>query len=527
VDIICFDSNVGIGKQGLKNPKEIWKTEDILSVMEQCGVSASLVYSRYSKDYAPKYGNEDLAKELEKSGRLFGCYTILPSLCGDFLNPEETMQDIKEKKMVAAKIFPRSHRYFPDERTMGEYYRALAQENIPLLADCSELNISQLECVLENHPDLNIVYQGVRWDEERMIFPLMREFKNLYLDFSVLQSNYVVERMVESFGADRFVFGSGMPAMSLGAARALIDYANISDSDKQKIFGGNLARLCHVPLPGPQTLKNDSIAKEALEGKPISVFLFDSHTHVLEDGGHCGGGLPMMKGDLEHMDALYKRIGVDKYCVAPWLAIWTDSEAGNKVMLDMVQRKPERVYGYVLIDPNYVQDIEGEAKKYHLDYKIPGLKMFYARTRVRYNDPVYDPWWKIANENSLFALTDNGSYPSFLNDVEELAIRYPNVTFFLDHAGQSFDVAINYAQYAKKYPNVYLQITYTSVTQGVIEYFVQEGLAGKVLYGTDSPMRDPRPQLGWVAYANISYEDKKKILGENMEGILKRCFKKN
>lgn len=432
MDIICFDSNVGIGKQGLKNPKEIWKTEDILSVMEQCGVSASLVYSRYSKDYAPKYGNEDLAKELEKSGRLFGCYTILPSLCGDFLNPEETTQDIKEKKMVAAKIFPRSHRYFPDERTMGEYYRALAQENIPLLADCSELNISQLESVLENHPDLNIVYQGVRWDEERMIFPLMREFKNLYLDFSVLQSNYVVERMVESFGADRFVFGSGMPAMSLGAARALIDYANISDS-----------------------------------------------------------------------------------------------EAGNKVMLDMVQRKPERVYGYVLIDPNYVQDIEGEAKKYHLDYKIPGLKMFYARTRVRYNDPVYDPWWKIANENSLFALTDNGSYPSFLNDVEELAIRYPNVTFFLDHAGQSFDVAINYAQYAKKYPNVYLQITYTSVTQGVIEYFVQEGLAGKVLYGTDSPMRDPRPQLGWVAYANISYEDKKKILGENMEGILKRCFKKN
>ena len=40
-------------------------------------------------------------------------------------------------------------------------------------------------------------------------------------------------------------------------------------------------------------------------------------------------------------------------------------------------------------------------------------------------------------------------------------------------------------------------------------------------------MRDPRPQLGWVAYANISYEDKKKILGENMEGILKRCFKIN
>jgi predicted TIM-barrel fold metal-dependent hydrolase len=50
-------------------------------------------------------------------------------------------------------------------------------------------------------------------------------------------------------------------------------------------------------------------------------------------------------------------------------------------------------------------------------------------------------------------------------------------------------------------------------------------LSGKVLYGTDAPMRDPRPQLGWVAYADISIEDKKKILGENMQRIMDRCFK--
>ncbi|HBN83163.1 MAG TPA: hypothetical protein DDZ89_04910, partial [Clostridiales bacterium] len=81
------------------------------------------------------------------------------------------------------------------------------------------------------------------------------------------------------------------------------------------------------------------------------------------------------------------------------------------------------------------------------------------------------------------------------------------------------------ARYAKKYPNIYLQITYTTVTQGVMEYFVKEGLADKVLYGTDAPMRDPRPQLGWVVYADIPTEDKKKILGGNMKKILERCFR--
>ena len=43
-----------------------------------------------------------------------------------------------------------------------------------------------------------------------------------------------------------------------------------------------------------------------------------------------------------------------------------------------------------------------------------------------------------------------------------------------------------------------------------------------VLYGSDAPMRDPYPQFGWVTYANICEQDKRNILGRNMERILAR-----
>ncbi|NLC45144.1 MAG: hypothetical protein GX783_12795 [Clostridiales bacterium] len=33
-----FDSNVCVGKRGLKHRREMWKTEDVLKVMDQCGV---------------------------------------------------------------------------------------------------------------------------------------------------------------------------------------------------------------------------------------------------------------------------------------------------------------------------------------------------------------------------------------------------------------------------------------------------------------------------------------------------------
>lgn len=522
--ITFFDSNVCVGKRGLKHPLDMWRTEDVLKVMQQCGVAGALVYAGWAKDYSPKYGNERLMSELRKSDRLYGCYTVLPNQPGDFYEPEAMIADFKSKKMVAARMFPRSHNYIPDERTMGGIYAVLEREGIPLFVDASEIGMPELALVLERHRKLNIILNGFSWSFERMLFPLMDDFPNLYIDFSTLQTNRIIEVMYKKYGADRLLFGSGMPMKSLGAGRAFIDYGEIPLEAKQKIAGGNLSRLTGVtPLPAGD-LENDFIAREASMGKPLSVLVFDSHTHFLEEGGNCGTGRMMIDGDIHGMVRLNSLMGVDRYCVAPWLGIWTDSEAGNEAVLSMSRQYPGKVFGYVLIDSNYVENVEAEAKRYHLEHRLPGVKMLYARTGVRYNDPVFDPWWKIANENSLFALMDYGSYPNFLSDVEELAIKYPNVSFFLDHAGRSFAAAEENAPYAKKYPNIYLQLTYTTVTQGVIEYLCREGLADKVLYGTDAPMRDPRPQLTWVAYADISIEDKKKILGENMQKILERCF---
>ena len=45
----------------------------------------------------------------------------------------------------------------------------------------------------------------------------------------------------------------------------------------------------------------------------------------------------------------------------------------------------------------------------------------------------------------------------------------------------------------------------------------------RVLFGTDSPMRDPRPQLGWAVHANISRKDKVALLGGNCRRILNQC----
>ena len=524
MSLIYFDSNVCIGKRGPKDAREIWKSEDILAAMDHAGISGALVYSGWAKDYAPGYANARLAEELAKYDRFYGCYTIAPGYTGSFLQPSEIVADMRSKKMVAAKMFPASQIFSPCEDVMGEYYTVLEENGILLLVDKAQIGWPDLAELLKNHPKLNVLIQGVSWSDFHNLAAYMKKYPNLYTDLSNMQANFAVEIIAKQFGADRICVGSGLPLMCPGAARGFIDYAQITDEEKQLMAGGNLARLCGVELPKAVPVVNEEIAQQASRGEPLSVPVFDSHTHFLEDGGNCGGGFPMVDGDLEHMAKLSDIMGVDEYCVAPWLGIWTDCEAGNEIAVDMAERD-SRVYPYVLINPTYGTDVEKTAYHYHVEKKVPAMKMFYSRSAVRYNDPVFDPWYKIANENKLFALMDSGGYPAYLSDMAEVAEKYPDITFFLDHAGRNFAIAESYAALAKKYDNVYLQLTFTSVPEGLIEYLCAEGLAHKTLYGTDAPMRDPRPQLGWVAFANISTEDKKLILGGNMRRIADRCFK--
>jgi predicted TIM-barrel fold metal-dependent hydrolase len=90
------------------------------------------------------------------------------------------------------------------------------------------------------------------------------------------------------------------------------------------------------------------------------------------------------------------------------------------------------------------------------------------------------------------------------------------------HQGGSFRDARNGIEIALKNPNVYLEITLTSVTYRVIEFMVKHAGADRVLFGTDQPMRDPIPQFGWMAYTHCSFEEKKKMFGLNMQKIIDR-----
>ena len=68
--------------------------------------------------------------------------------------------------------------------------------------------------------------------------------------------------------------------------------------------------------------------------------------------------------------------------------------------------------------------------------------------------------------------------------------------------------------------NLYLDVASSQPHVGMIERFVKEVGAERVLFGSDMPVLEPAAQLGRVAYAEISEDNKEKILGRNVQQLL-------
>jgi len=525
-----LDSCASIGMHGPNDARVPWKTSDLLDDMEYAGIHGALVWHWLAREYAPAYGNRVLLEETAEHERLLPCWVLVPHHAGEMLPGPKVVAEMRERGVRAAKMFPRRHGYRFDEAVCGAIFSALEAAEIPLLIDVGvgeddqQATFAEVDVVCRRHPRLPVLLQKAKWNQTRDVLALLDAHPNTYIEFSTFQVHYGLEYLAERIGAERLLLGTEWPFKSPGAARAFIDYCELSDEDKAKVAGQNLSRLLKLDtLPEDYPERDQGrILNAAKRGAPLDhIPLIDPHTHVLHDGLMGGGYVAMPHGDAEHMIRRNRRLGVDRFCCSSWIGIWIDYRRGNELIHDLTRRYPDDVIGYATIDPNKSDDVAADIALCHDTYGFPGLKPYNPRVGLLYNDPLYDPWYEKGDALGGFVkLHQTAIGDAFLDEVADVAERYPNMNYLLAHSGWTWEIARERAAFARARPNVYLDLTFTSVLHGVVEFFVEEGLADRVLYCTDAPMRDPIPQFGWVAYSRIPEADKEAIFGGNMLRVL-------
>lgn len=255
----------------------------------------------------------------------------------------------------------------------------------------------------------------------------------------------------------------------------------------------------------------DYFEQQAFAGAPLTdAVVVDAHAHLGDNQAFA-----FVDTSFEAVIATMDRVGVDVACVSSIPAIYGQSARGNDEILAALAQYPDRFFGYVVVDIGYPDRMQAELDRC-LAGGIRGVKI-HSHSGLPYNHANYDRVYDFAAAHSLPLLAHTWSDQE-LDDLEPQFSRCPNVNFVLGHAGAV--AREHYVRLAHQYANVYLELCFSVCPRGLVEYFVSEGLAQKMLCGSDCIFMSMEQQIGRVIFAQISEADKRLILGETAARVL-------
>lgn len=499
--------------------------ETLLSDMKYARVHGAAVIDNTAEEYSFVYGNRECIKLAQANPRLESI-AVVPTTAILETGDKNYFDSLIENGARAFAV-TQGVRCPLNARSIEPVAEALIKNNKPLIIPAAngDEKLKQIDLIAGAFPELNIIMHGCSWGFGRAVCDVLLRNSNVYFDMSSFHLNNLLEMTKEHFGIERLLYSSAWPIKSMGAMKAFVEYADVSEEDKNLVAFGNACRLLGVDenkfeLYDDAECELDSIAKEADAGMPISVPVIDSHTHMVPEEDKTVNNCIMLYSDCDSIAKKMDKLGIDSIITAPWSGISFDGIKGNEESLYAAKKHPGKFFGYSTCNVHYEEDLKAW-KEYHEKYPdvFVGIKPYPPYQKFDYSDEVCQEWLSYANEHHLPVLVHSEA-PSFLDSALPAIEKYPNATFIVAHTGSSYENARYCIEAAKKYPNVMLEITYTSTARGMIEFLVDQVGADRVLYGSDLPMRDPSPQLAWVCYAKISVEDKKKILADNIKNIM-------
>ncbi|MCZ6679743.1 MAG: amidohydrolase family protein [Candidatus Poribacteria bacterium] len=243
-------------------------------------------------------------------------------------------------------------------------------------------------------------------------------------------------------------------------------------------------------------------------------------TQVIDFHGHVGRWDPLgMKDDPDLMLHAMDSAGIDKSCL--FNIFHPDGTTGNDLLARFVAQYPDRFIGFAYVSPMMPERMIPELTRAIDELKFPAIKLYPPYTPWPFNQPQWHPIYEFADERGLAVLFHtNGGVLSRPRYLAEIAPRYPNAKFVAGHSGNTAEPRAEAIAAAQAHPNVYLETCSTYRTPGVIEQLVNEAGADRVLFGSDTTLMDPRPQLGKIITARISDDAKRQILGGNARRLL-------
>lgn len=254
------------------------------------------------------------------------------------------------------------------------------------------------------------------------------------------------------------------------------------------------------------------IMQRALLGERLDdLLIIDAHGHldhwkVMTNRRSDAGGI------VAGMD----RIGVRMACINKWNC--PDIRRANEDVGKALRDYPGRFVGFVATAPALGPKANREELRLCFDeLGFRGVKVHQSYETLTFRDTAalrvatdaLEAIWEFCNERRCPVLCHGFLTPAY-------ARQYPDARFLAAHAGG----CRHYTELFADCPNVYFDTAASTTLAGNIEHFVECGWEDRVVYGSDLPYASQAYRFGQVVASRVPDRVMRKILGENMAGLL-------
>jgi len=252
--------------------------------------------------------------------------------------------------------------------------------------------------------------------------------------------------------------------------------------------------------------------------------IWDLHTHFPSTGLTA-------EQRAEKLLRVADRMGIERLCLYmgfPWSQDPSPENfrAQNDQVLSVLPKWPDRMLGFVYLNPKHVNESLAEFDRCVKDGPMVGVKLWVAQ---HCNTPEVDRIIERAHElqalvfqHTWLKVMANYAGESTPLDFAELAQRHSGMPLVCGHTGGDWEQGIRAIAPLK---NTYADLAGSDPVAGYTEMAVRELGAERVIYGSDASGRSFSSQLAKVFGADIPDEAKKLILSGNLIRLLTPILK--
>ncbi|TFB56357.1 amidohydrolase family protein [Cryobacterium tagatosivorans] len=254
VDLNFFDANCVVGRVSRPSPMMLHQPADILAELARHDVREALIVHAHAVERAHE-DNEEVFEVTRAYPGTRASWVVPQHSTIDIPDPDEYMSDLLSKSVAAVRVAPtRYNGYTVDPWALGPIWSRFDAVRLPVLLPNSDLgrypdapavgySARNLYDMAKSFPNTPLVILRINFSSLRVLAPLMLECPNIYAEISFFTAHQGIETLVGLVGADRLIFGSGMPWGPPGPGIVATRYAAIAEEDKALIAGDNLRRL--------------------------------------------------------------------------------------------------------------------------------------------------------------------------------------------------------------------------------------------------------------------------------------------